>query len=94
MSEVLSNYSGSAITAQTVALEIEKRWGRTEVEKYDPFSNCLTYRRWAELDYRVKKGEKAIRSKTFVEKKDELGNTIKKYPKTVCLFYYLQVEKI
>ena len=57
------------------------------------YANALTFTKWAILGYRVKKGERAIRSITFVEKKDEEGNVIRRFKRVVCLFYYLQVEK-
>ena len=94
MSEKLSNYSGSAYTAKRVAEEIEKRWGSNEVKNYDPNTNCLPFKRWAELSYKVRKGEKSIRSFTLIETKDEQGHVVSRHPKTAHLFYYLQVEKI
>jgi hypothetical protein len=53
-------------------------------------------RRWGELGYRVKKGEKAIRSLTYVEGKaqdEEDEPAVRTYPKPVYLFYKTQVEK-
>lgn len=94
MSDKLSNYRGSSATAQAVKEEITRRFGEEESRLYDPNVNCLPFRRWSELGYKVKQGEKSIRSITFVEEKNDLGVIIKKYPKTVCLFYYLQVEKM
>jgi hypothetical protein len=50
----------------------------------------------------VKKGEKAIRSITYVEAKDQTETStededeepdVRTYPKTVYLFYRTQVEK-
>ncbi len=93
MSEILSNYSGSIYTARAVAQEIERRWGREEALKYNPLQNCLTFKRWSVLNFKVKPGEKAIHSITFVEHKDQNSKTVRKFPKTVSLFYYLQVEK-
>ena len=88
-----SGYTGSVTTFELVAKEIEDRWGKEEAKKYDPYANALTFTKWAILGYRVKKGERAIRSITFVEKKDEEGNVIRRFKRVVCLFYYLQVEK-
>jgi hypothetical protein len=64
-------------------------------------TNCFTIQTWNKLGYRVKKGEKAIRSITYVEAKDsttdaddeEEETDVVKYPKTVYLFYRTQVEK-
>ncbi|HAJ44446.1 MAG: hypothetical protein UV53_C0006G0013 [Candidatus Azambacteria bacterium GW2011_GWE1_42_9] len=89
----ISPYTGSSVTYDLVAKQIEKRWGHEEVKKYDPYNNALTFAQWWKLGYRVKKGEKAIRSITFVEVKDPVGNIIKKIKRGVCLFYCKQVEK-
>lgn len=89
-----SGYTGSTTTFELVAKEIKERWGEAEAAKYDPYTNALTFTKWAILGYRVKKGEKAIRSLTFVEVKDTDGNITKRFRKSVCLFYYLQVEKV
>jgi len=94
MDKQSSNYTGSRRTAQAVQKEILKRWGHEEAQNYDPFTNCLTFRQWSNMGYKVKKGEKSIRSRTFVEKKDENGNIIRTYPKTIHLFYCLQVEVV
>jgi hypothetical protein len=91
-------WRGSEKTAASVKEEIAKRWGTEEAEKYDPRKNCFTYRTWQALGYQVKKGEKAIRSQTLVEvtepdTKDAKQAVTAKYPKTVFLFYYKQVEE-
>lgn len=88
-----SNYKGSQKTFELVADQIKKRFGESEASNYNPYSNCLSFKSWLERGYRVRRGEKAIKSITFIEKKEADGS-IKKYPKTVNLFYYLQVEKI
>lgn len=89
-----SGYSGSTATFELVSDEIRKRWGEAEAKKYDPYTNALTFTKWALLGYRVKKGERAIRSITFIESKNPDGSVTKRYKKSVCLFYYLQVEKV
>lgn len=93
MPKHLSNYRGSPQTAEMVKKEIALRWGEEEAEnRYDPLTNCLPFSKWRDLGRRVKKGEKSIRSITFIEKKDEAGNVIKRYRKTVHLFYYLSLS--
>jgi len=94
MSEKLSNYRGSLNTANAVRQEISSRFGEEEAGLYDPNVNCLPFRRWQELGYKVKRGEKSIRSVTYIEKTDVMGNKICSYPKTVHLFYKLQVESV
>ena len=89
-----SNYKGSATTKKMVAAQIKKRWGKGEAAKYDPYQNALTFRQWSMAGYRVKKGEKALKSITYVKQEDEDGEVVSTYPKTVNLFYIKQVEKV
>ena len=90
-------WQGSTRTASMVAHEIANRYGEEAVKRYDPMTNCLTLKKWNELGYRVKKGEKSIRSVTWISTYKENDNGEKsatgKYPKTVCLFFDTQVEK-
>ena len=97
MTQEISAWKGSSRTAALVASEIAARWGKEEVKNYNPDLNCFTLRRWNQDGYRVKKGEKAIKSVTFVpvlgtEPIAEGTKEVKCYsvPKTVNLFYILQ----
>jgi len=94
----LAHWKGSLKTADAVRQEIANRWGAQEADNYNPTKNCFTFKTWLAKGYVVKKGEKAIRSMTLVEVKDENGEKgeeteVRKYPKTVYLFYIKQVEK-
>lgn len=89
-----SHWTGSVHTAEYVRKQILNRFGEEAANSYDPKHNCFTYNQWLENGYQVKKGEKAIKSFTLIEKKDEKGEVIRKYPKTVNLFYACQVEKV
>jgi hypothetical protein len=100
--KTLAHWRGSARTADAVREEIAWRWGDDEAAKYDPLTNCFTIQTWNKLGYRVKKGEKAIRSITYVEGTGQAENAeededeeadVRKYRKTVYLFYRTQVEK-
>lgn len=91
--EILSNYSGSEKTYEFVAKQISERYGEDEVKNYDPYKNCLTFKQWLENGYRVKRGEKSLKSITVIEKTNKEGK-ITKFPKTVHLFYRLQAEKV
>jgi len=88
-----AQWKGSLKTADAVREEIARRWGEEEAANYHPLTNCFTFQTWLTKGYHVKKGEKAIRSMTIKEVTDEDTNEIKKYPKTVYLFYITQVEK-
>ena len=97
----LAQWRGSAKTADAVRNEIARRWGEEEADQYDPLKNCFTLQSWNKLGYRVKKGERAIRSITYIlategqKGEDETEDTHEErtYPKPVYLFYKTQVEK-
>jgi hypothetical protein len=98
--ELSSVWHGSLYTASDVAHQIYARWGEEAVKAYDPQVNCFTFNGWQERGYKVKKGEKALRSITFIGGIDKTPDANGKdkifsrgYPKTVCLFYINQVEK-
>ena len=97
MSNQFAQWKGSQNTANTVRAEIAKRWGSAEAEQYNPLENCFTFKTWVAKGYRVKKGEKAIKSMTLVQKDATAtdGEEPEKitYPKTVYLYYIKQVEK-
>ena len=89
-----TNYQGSAATKKMVTEQITLRFGQEAAQNYNPYVNCRTYKSWLAAGYKVKRGEKALKSVTFVEVKNESGEVVKKYPKTVNLFYEKQVEEI
>jgi hypothetical protein len=100
--KTLAHWRGSEKTADAVREEIARRWGDDEAAQYNPLTNCFTIGTWNQLGFRVKKGEKAIRSITYVEGKDQAESVdedgddeqdVRIYPKTVYLFYRTQVEK-
>ena len=90
----VSPYTGSEQTFDLVSKQIKERWGESELKNYDPFHNARTFKSWLALGFRVRKGEKALRSIVYTEKKDIRGNVIKKARRHIYLFYYRQVEKI
>lgn len=89
--KITSNWTGSEITESLVRKQISARWGSEEAEKYNPQVNCLTIKQWNLNGYRVKKGEKSLKSYIVVEKKDEKGEVVETYPKRINLFYEKQV---
>lgn len=90
---IATPYTGSEMTRDMVRAQIAERWGEDEAEKYDPYTNARTYAQWTKLGYRVKKAQTALRSTTFLDARNQRGEPIK-IPRTVCLFYRLQVEKV
>jgi hypothetical protein len=99
MTQHLAQWKGSTKTADAVRAEIARRWGEEAAKEYKPLQNCFPLPTWNKLGYRVKKGEKAIRSLTYVEVKDQENQDgedeqeVRTYPKPVYLFYKTQVEK-
>lgn len=92
----VSPFSGSQETLALVSEQIKAKYGATELKNLDCYHNLRTFQAWKKLGWKIRKSEKAIRSITYVEKKDMAGNVIKRYRKPVFLFYYrqLQPEKI
>lgn len=90
----VATWKGSPHTAIMVASQIEERWGTEEVKKYDPTTNCFTFNAWHAKGFKVKKGEKALKSVTFVDVSKDDAEREKLLPRNVSLFYYLQVEPI
>jgi len=90
---VKSNWTGSESTSDLVRKQIAERWGEDEAKRYNPFVNCFTFNGWLKNGYVVRKDEKAIRSFIIVEKKDKkTGAVVERRPKTIYLFFDLQVE--
>ena len=87
-------YTGSDLTRSIVEKEVELRWGKAEVKNLDLKHNVRTFNSWLACGWRVRPKEKAIKSVTYIERKDPEGNIVKKYSRPVFLFTYRQVEKI
>jgi len=92
--KIISNWTGSETTENLVRKQISTRWGEKEAKKYNPKSNCMTIGKWNESGFRVKKGEKALKSYIVIEKKSKTGKVISKYPKQINLFYKSQVMSV
>lgn len=88
-----TNYTGSSKTAKKVYAQIAKRFGTCEAKKYDPLTNCRTFNDWRKNGFKVKRGEKSLKSFIFYTTKDKKGNELKKM-RTINLFYVLQVEPL
>ncbi len=89
-----TSYRGSEETYKHIRDQIAERYGEEEATHYEPLFNCRSHHSWQQLGYIVKRGEKAFHMVTIIETKDEAGNVIKKYPRSIPLFYYLQTEPI
>lgn len=90
--KITSNWTGSETTESLVRKQVLARWGAEEAERYNPKTNCLTIKQWNNGGFRVKKGEKALKSYIYIKKQDKDGQTVSTYPKQINLFYEKQVE--
>ena len=92
--KIKTSFRGSETTAKMVREQLAERFGPEVAEDYNPYENVATLRTWGQHGYRVKKGEKALRSITMVEKKDKNGEVIKRYPRRVSFFHISQCERV
>ncbi len=91
---VISPYRGSEKTYEDVKSQIRERWGEECAKEYDPYKDCAPFSTWLSAGFVVSKGQKALKSVTFVEVKDEKDNVVRKIKRTVNLFHKRQVEKV
>lgn len=89
-----SPYRGSEKTYEMVREQIKERWGEELAEEFDPHTDAMPAVSWMAYGYRIRKGEKALKSVTFVEKKNEAGEIVNKIRRTVNLFHHCQVLKV
>ena len=89
-----SNFTGSKLTFKIVQDQIRDRWGEELAEEYNAKNDCFTYKEWVRRGFRVKKGEKSLRSITYVESKDKTTGEDRKYSRPVFLFFKTQVDQI
>lgn len=90
----VSSYTGSEATRSMVEDQIKEKYGAAEVKNLDCYHNMRTFHSWVKLGWKVRRGEKAFRSITYIETKDSEGNVIKRIRRPVYLFYYRQVEPL
>jgi hypothetical protein len=88
----VSPYTGSEATRSIAEDAIRQKYGDAEVKNMDCYHNLRTFQGWLKLGFRVRRGEKAIRSFTITDVSDSSGNVIKKIKRPVFLFYYRAVE--
>ena len=89
-----SPYRGSEKTYEMVKDQIRERWGDELADEFDPYTDAMPLISWTAYGYRVRKGEKALKSVTFVEQKDEKGEIVRKIRRSINLFHHCQVLKV
>ncbi len=90
--KITTPYQGSKATCNDVRSQLLERFGSAIADGYRPAENCAPFSIWAQAGFRIKKNEKALKSVTFIETKDEATGEIKKIKRTVNLFHRCQVE--
>ena len=90
--EIQTNYGGSLANYQSVRRQIAERWSEEEACRYNPRTNCMSYRMWRSAGYFVLANQVALRSTVIITKRNKAGDIIARYPKKVALFYRLQVS--
>lgn len=90
----VNTYRGSEATRSMIEDQIREKYGESELKNYDPHYSARTFHSWLKLGFKVRKGEKALKSITFIETKDANGNILKKIKRPCFIFYYRQVELI
>mgnify|MGYP001579578311 FL=1 len=88
-----ASYKGYATTFAMVKDQIAKRFGSVAADSYNPKTNCFTLRQWNARKFKVKKGEKALKSFTFLDEEDDQNNK-RRWRKPVSLFFHTQVVKV
>lgn len=88
-----SPYKGSAITAQIVKNAVREKYGEEVANSWNP-NLTRTFNNWKNNGYRIRQGERAIRSFTMVRSKDGDGGLERVFKKPVYLFHFNQVEPL
>ena len=94
ISKILTNWKGSAQTAEIVRDQEKTLYGSAAAESFDPRYDARPFAQWLNIGFRVKSGEKALKSFVILEEKDEDGKVIKKHVRKVNLFHCNQVERV
>lgn len=87
-----STYRGSEKTLEMVKEQVKERWGQRAASSFDPYHDAMTATAWFAAGFKIKKGEKALKSVTFIESEDDDGNITHKVRRVVNLFHKRQVE--
>lgn len=89
---IVSPYRGSEKTYAMVKEQLRERYGAKCAEEFDPRVDAMPYVSWVAYGFRPRKGERSLKSITFIDSTDEKGE-VKKIRRTVNLFHKCQVEK-
>ena len=91
---IKSPWRGSEKTYEMVQEQLREKYGNDVADDFDATKDAMPFVSWLSYGFRVRKGEKALRSVTFVEVKNDKGEVEKKIKRNVFLFHRKQVERV
>lgn len=89
-----SPWRGSEKTLELVREQLRERYNDDVADEFDAAKDAMPFSCWLSYGYRVRKGEHALKTITFVEVLNNKGEVEKKIKRTCNLFHRKQVEKI
>ncbi|HEY4506306.1 MAG TPA: hypothetical protein VJJ24_02580 [Candidatus Paceibacterota bacterium] len=91
---IVSPWRGSEKSEADVRKQIREKYGDECADEFQASTDAMPYRSWASYNFRVKRGERALKSITILEIRNEKDEVVRKVKRTVNLFHRKQVEKI
>ena len=91
---IKSPWRGSEKTYEMVQEQLREKYGDEVADDFDATKDAMPFVSWLSYGFRVRKGEKALRSITYVEVKNDKGEIERKIKRNVFLFHRKQVEKV
>jgi hypothetical protein len=91
---ITSPYKGSEATYAMVKKQLLDRYGEKVANEYDPRFDCAPFSTWAAAGFRIKRGEHALKSVTYVEIKNDEGVVERKVRRNCNLFHRCQLERV
>ena len=91
---IKSPWRGSEKTAELIREQLRARYNDEIADSFDASKDAMPFASWLSYGYRVRKGEKALKSVTYVDIEDDDGMSEKKIRRNVNLFHKCQVEKV
>ena len=93
--KLVSSYKSGTKSVEFVRQQLLEKYGKEISESYDPRFHVFTMKDLNQAGYRVRKGEKALKSFVVREVAGEEGKAARRYVKPVNLFHLaMQCEKI
>ena len=91
---LVSPWRGSPETENNVREQVRARYGDVVADSFSAATDAMPLLSWAAYGFRVRKNEKALKSISYVEVKNDKGEVERKIRRVVNLFHRRQVEKL